>query len=69
MMEFKDRRENFQTQMINALRDGDQGVSLGLAESARPGYDFENTPANNVRAFIITPWDASVNGIEYLQEI
>ncbi|CAO2658407.1 Nn.00g061300.m01.CDS01 [Neocucurbitaria sp. VM-36] len=45
-----------QTQVLDSLRNGDAGVPQGLTAFTGPGGDFENIPANKVRAFIITPY-------------
>ena len=45
-----------QTQVLDSLRNGDTGVPQGLAAFTGAGGDFENTPTNKLRAFIITPY-------------
>jgi hypothetical protein len=43
------------TDVLNVLFWGTGGVPQALHDLRAPGQDFENTPANNLRAFIITP--------------
>jgi hypothetical protein len=45
---------NMQAQALGPLRNGDNGTP-GLQQFVGPGGDFENTPENKVRIYIITP--------------
>ncbi|KAF2036804.1 hypothetical protein EK21DRAFT_83732 [Setomelanomma holmii] len=47
---------NLDTQVLNSLQYGDEGVPQGLTAFTGPGGDFVNTPLNKVRAFIITQY-------------
>jgi len=54
--------QNFQGDVLNVLRNGSPEFRDGLTTFTGPGGDFENTQANKVRAFIITPYrDHAVN--------
>ena len=46
----------FQGDVLDVLRNGGPEVPEGLAAFTGPGGDFENIPANKVRAFVITPY-------------
>lgn len=66
--------QNFQTQVLDSLRNGDAGVPQGLTAFTGAGGDFENTPANKVRAFIITPYRRNVvpsghNDLQFPSEV
>jgi hypothetical protein len=55
----------FQTDVLDRIRHGGPGVRYGLTAFTGPGGDFENTPENKVRAFIITPYRRDVPNPAY----
>jgi P pilus assembly chaperone PapD len=50
---------NFRTQALDTLGNGEE-TTPGLAQHVVAGGDFENTPENEVRAFIVTPLELDV---------
>jgi hypothetical protein len=50
----------WQSEMLESIRNGDAGVQQDITAFTGPGGDFEDTPENKVRAFIITPYDKKV---------
>jgi hypothetical protein len=63
--------ELWQSKMLDSIRNGEcAGVSQGISAFTGAGGDFENTPTNKVRAFIITPYqrgntNPGYNDLEY----
>lgn len=56
---------NLQQHILGPLRNGDAGIPQGLTAFTGVGGDFENTPQNKVRAFIITPNRRLVENPDY----
>lgn len=54
--------ESFPGDVLNVLRNGGPDFPVGLTTFTGPSGDFEDIPANKVRAFIITPYrDHAIN--------
>lgn len=64
----------FRRQVLDEINLGGAGIPQGISAFTGPGGDFENIPANRVRAFIVTPNRRGVNNpalddIEFPYEI